>query len=279
LIIFVIVTVLIVRFIIRYRQRNDIEPEQVEGNTQLEITWTVASTLVLVVLFVLMVHAMNASDPAVDRDPDMTVIGHQWWWEFRYPNGVITANEMHIPTDKDILVLVEAADVIHSFWVPRLGRKIDAIPGHPNYMWIRADKPGAYTGACSEYCGVQHAWMRTFVIAQAPNAYNDWLANQSHPAKMAVTPTQLRGEEIFHSKTCVTCHTVRDLAFTAQEGPDLTHFASRQFIGAGVLKNNPETLRAWLADPQKFKPGILMPNFHFSDKELDDMTAYLETLQ
>src|SRR5581483_4467688 len=171
-------------YLLRYRQRGDAEPIQVEGNTKLEISWTVASALVLVLLFVLMVRAMNVSDPAVNRDPDVTVVGHQWWWEVRYPNGIITANEMHIPTNTDILVRVEGADVIHSFWVPRLGRKIDAIPGHPNYMWLRADKPGDYTGACSEYCGAQHAWMRTLVVAQSPDAYQAWSAHQTLAAKL-----------------------------------------------------------------------------------------------
>jgi cytochrome c oxidase subunit 2 len=279
LIILVLVTVLIVRFITRYRKKDDVEPEQVAGNTKLEIAWTVGPALVLVFLFVLMVRAMRISDPPVNRAPDVTVVGHQWWWEIRYPNGMITANEMHIPTNTDILVRVEATDVIHSYWVPRLGRKMDAVPGHPNYVWIRADNPGNYVGACSEYCGTQHAWMRTLVVAQKPEAYREWYDHQARPAKMPVTASELRGEEIFHSKTCIACHQIRDLALTNQAGPDLTHFASRQQIGTGVLPNNAESVRAWLADPQHYKPGILMPNFHFNDKELDDLTAYLETLK
>jgi cytochrome c oxidase subunit 2 len=255
------------------------EPAQVTGNPTMEIGWTVGSILVLVMLFVFMVKAMRVIDPQIERDPDVTVIGHQWWWEVRYPNGVVTANEIHIPVNTDILVRAEAADVIHSFWVPRLGRKMDMIPGHPNHLWIRADKAGNYDGACSEFCGAQHAWMRILVVAQAPDAFRAWSDQQLLPARVANTPSSLHGQKVFQEKTCVTCHAIRGVGPATRVGPDLTHFASRQTIGAGVSKNDPVALRHWLANPQAVKPGCLMPDFRLLYPEVDNLANFLENLQ
>jgi cytochrome c oxidase subunit II len=278
-VILLIVAGLIAWCVARFRKCNRAEPPQVAGNTKFEVSWTLASVLVLIFLFVLTVRAMRISDPPIEREADVTVIGHQWWWEVRYANGTVTANEIHIPTQSDVLVRVDSADVIHSFWVPQLGRKMDAIPGHPNHLWIRADQAGEYSGSCSEFCGAQHAWMRIRVLAQSPEQFRDWNSQLAFPAKVPATQAALRGEQVFRENTCVKCHSIRGVDASTQVGPDLTHFASRQTIGAGVLQNNAMDLRRWLIDPQQIKPGCHMPNFHLTDANVEDLTAFLETLE
>ena len=279
-VIFLIVTGLIAWCVLRYRMSDPgVEPRQSGGNSKLEATWTLASVMVLIFLFVLTVQAMRISDAPMDREPDLTVIGHQWWWEVRYANGTVTANEIHIPTQSDMLVRVDSADVIHSFWVPQLGRKIDAIPGHLNHLWIRADQAGQYLGACAVFCGAQHAWMRILVVAQSPQEFGDWNAQQAPPAKAPSTPGGLRGEHVFLQQTCVGCHSIRGVNANTQVGPDLTHFASRQTIGAGVLENNAADVRRWLTDPQRIKPGCYMPDFHLTGSNVEDLAAFFETLK
>lgn len=269
-----IVTGLIAWCVVRFRKGEDaVEPRQVAGNTKLEISWTLASVLVLIFLFVLTVRAMRISDPPMDREPDITVIGHQWWWEMHYANGTVTANDIHIPAQSDVLVRVDSADVIHSFWVPQLGRKMDAIPGHPNHLWIRANQAGEYVGSCSEFCGTQHA--RILVVAQSPEGFRDWNAQQMLPAKTPVTPSALRGEQAFRQKTCIQCHSIRGVNANVEVGPDLTHFTSRQTIGTGVMQNKDAGLRRWLTDPQSIKPGCHMLNFHLTDVDVEDLAAFL----
>jgi cytochrome c oxidase subunit 2 len=278
--ILLIVTGSIAWCVARYGRRHDAaEPRQVAGNTKLEIGWTLASALVLLILFGLTVRTMRIADPPIDREPDVTVVGHQWWWEVRYRDGTVAANEIHIPTRSDVLVGVEAADVVHSFWVPQLGRKMDAIPGRTNHLWIRADEAGEYPGACSEFCGAQHAWMRILVVAQPRDEFRDWISHQASAAKPVSGPNASRGEQLFRSKTCVSCHEIRGLDNNTEVGPDLTHFASRKTIGAGVLQNNAANLRRWLTDPQRIKPGSRMPTFHLTAANLEDLSAFLETLQ
>jgi len=256
-VIFSIVTGLIAWCAVRFRKRDKaVEPRQEEGNTKLEVSWTLASVFVLIFLFVLTVQAMRISDPSVEREPDIAVIGHQWWWEVRYAGGTVTANEIHIPTQSDVLVRVDSADVIHSFWAPQLGRKMDAIPGHPNHLWIRI-----------------------LVVAQSPEEFRDWNSQQTPLAKAPVSPAALRGGQVFREKTCIQCHSIRGVNTNIQVGPDLTHFASRQTIGAGVLQNNATNLHRWLTNPQQIKPGCLMPDFHLTDTDVENLTAYLETLK
>lgn len=279
-VILAIIVGLIVWCVLRFRDREGAgEPSQTHGNTKLEFSWTLASIAVLVFLFVLTVRAMGVSDPPATRDPDFTVIAHQWWWEVRYADGTTIANEIHIPTQKDILVRVESADVIHSFWMPQLGRKMDAIPGHPNHVWIRADAPGVYAGACSEFCGAQHAWMRIRVVAQSPEEFHEWLAHQAKPAAAPTGGLAARGLKVFREKTCVNCHDVRGVDQNTQVGPDLTHFASRATLGSGVLKNDAANLRRWLTNPQAIKPGCHMPDFHLKNSEVEDLAAFIETLK
>jgi cytochrome c oxidase subunit 2 len=288
--IFLVVTGLLSYCIVRFRARpGDAEPRQIEGHKRLEITWTVIPCLIVIGLFVLTSRAMALSDAPADHDPDLVVIGHQWWWEARYPNGAVTANEIHIPAGKDMIVRVESADVIHDFWAPALGRKIDATPGHPVSIRIQADSPGVYHGACAEYCGTEHAWMRFDVVAESQADYDAWVAREAAPAAsvgadfaLRKTESQTRGATLFASRTCVQCHAIRGTEAEglgpARVAPDLTHFAARQMLGAGVRPNTPENLAVWLTNPQSVKPGCHMPSLRLTDQEAQDLVSYLEVL-
>src|SRR5260370_38894810 len=201
-VILVIVSALVLLCIVRFRRKDgDKEPKQIDGNEKLEISWTAASILILVGLFTLTVRAMRIADPAPDRTPDLTVIGHQWWWEVRYPDGTVDANEIHIPVQSNLLVRLEAVDVIHDFWVPQLGRKMDMVPGHSNMIWMSANTPGMYLGACAEYCGAEHAWMRIQVEAQTSAEYEKWLEQQRPYTRTPVSEAVQRGFHRFHQKT------------------------------------------------------------------------------
>ncbi len=279
-VIFVIVAALVFLCILKFRRKpNDGEPHQTAGNQRLEVSWTVASILVLVVLFVLTVRAMRISDPVPNRPSDLTIIGHQWWWEVRYPDGAVAANEIHIPIQSDLLILAKSADVIHDFWVPQLGRKMDMIPGHPNEFWLRADTPGEYLGTCAVYCGSEHAWMRIHLEAQTVSDYARWLARQRQPAPAPASALEQQGRELFRDKTCMNCHSIKGVNPETSVAPDLTHFAGRATIGTGVLENTPANVRRWLADPQAVKPGCHMPSFHLTDSEVNALAAYLEMMK
>ena len=279
--IFLLVAGLVAYCVVRFRADGTRKASQTEGHTPLEIAWTIAPVLILVSLLFFTVRAMNASDPPVDREPDVTVIGHQWWWEARYPSGVVTANEIHLPVGKALVVRVESSDVIHDFWVPELGRKIDATPGRPTSIWLEADKAGSYVGTCAEYCGVQHAWMRILVVAEPPEAFAAWERHELAQAPPAVDAAAARGAATFNTMTCVKCHSIRGAgaADDAHFAPDLTHLATRQTLGAGVLPNTPADLTRWLKDPQEIKAGCHMPDAQLTDAQVADLVAYFETLQ
>ena len=274
-----LVTVAILYIIIRFRQRDAREPMQTSGNRNLEIAWTIVPILLVTFLFVSDILAARVVDRPVRRAPDIVVIGHQWWWEVRYPAaGFTTANEVHLPVGRDMLIAVESADVIHDFWVPRLGRKIDAIPGRRNFVWIRAQEPGEYAGACAEYCGAQHAWMRFRVETQDAAAYDAWISQESAPAAEPVSAEAKQGQTLFGQLTCVNCHNITGFHRQEQYAPDLTHVASRQMLAAERLVNTPANLRDWLHEPNVLKPSCLMPNLKLSDSDLTELTAYLEAL-
>jgi cytochrome c oxidase subunit 2 len=289
-VIFALVTVLIGVALVRFRDREGKAPSQTEGNTRLEIAWTAAPLLVLVGLFGLTIWTMSASDPPADREPDLVVVAHQWWWEVRYRSGAVTANEIHIPAGKALVVGIESADVIHSFWVPELARKIDAVPGRSNSIWLEADAPGTYLGACAEYCGAQHAWMRIVVVAQSAEDFAAWEKHTLAPAPSSTNDAAVRGAQAFRTMTCVNCHTITGNAdagsppsgpelLQARAGPDLTHLADRKSLGAGVMKNTPAELTLWLKNPQQVKQGIHMPDMRLSDAQVADFVAYFETLK
>jgi cytochrome c oxidase subunit 2 len=282
-VIFVIVGGLLTYCIVRYRARpGDVarEPPQVYGSNPVELAWTVVPILIVFVLITTTTRAtyeIQAAVPPADA-VHVRVIGHQWWWEFQYPElGVVTANELHVPARVVTYLTLESADVAHSFWVPRLSGKTDVIPNRRNVMWLTPWEPGTYLGQCAEFCGTQHAHMLLRVIVHPGDEFDRWVAAQRQPA--ATAPGAQAGRRLFESTACVSCHTVHGTAAAGTFGPDLTHLMSRETLGAGVAPNGPATLKAWLADPNVLKPGVLMPAMKLSEPEIDQMVAYLTTLR
>ncbi len=278
--IFVIVAGLIAYSLMRFRAREGGgEPEQVAGNRKIEIFWTVIPFLIVVVLFAMTARTMSLSDQPPAAEPDLIVTGHQWWWQVNYPHtGAVTANEIHIPVGKPFCVELRSVDVLHEFWVPSLTRKMTTVPGHPNHIWLQADKAGTYLGVCSEFCGTQHAWMRFTVVAEDAEKFEAWQRAQLAPA---VTPTgeAEHGLALFKEMTCASCHAIEGTGVNARVGPDLTHFASRAQFGGGVVENTPANIHRWLVNPQAVKPGVKMPNFKFTDEQLTALAAYLGSLK
>jgi cytochrome c oxidase subunit 2 len=269
----------------RYRRPPDALPPQDHGNRRLEIAWTAAPAALVVGVFALTFAAMRLpTNPGAgappDAQPEIQVIGHQWWWEIRYPQaGVVTANVLHLPVGRPVLVTLEASVVQHNFWVPELGQKMDMYPGKVNHLWLEAKAPGQYQGVCAEFCGVQHAWMRILAVAQPPAEFDAWLAAQRATPAASAAPLAQQGLAVFAAQNCGSCHAIAGTAWNGQAGPNLSHFGSRPTISAGVLENTPENLARYLRDPQAVKPGIFMPNFRLSDEEIAALSAYLESLQ
>lgn len=280
--IFVIVAGAIVYAIFRFRARaGEPDPKQIAGSQKVELMWTIIPFLIVLLLFVLTIQAMNRADPPPAPSPDLVVTGHQFWWEAGYPaSGVTTANEIHIPAGKPLSVRLESKDVLHEFWVPKLTRKMTNVPGQPNYIWLQADKPGRYIGQCSEFCGTQHAWMRIVVVAEEAAQFEQWQRAQLRPAQAPTSGATTRGLELFRTSTCINCHAINGVVgANSRVAPDLTHVASRRQLGAGILENTPANMRAWLKSPQHIKPGALMPDFYFTDEQLDQLNEYLSTLR
>jgi cytochrome c oxidase subunit II len=224
---------------------------------------------------------------ALAREPEgalqVTVTAHQWWWEYEYhEEGVITANELHIPAGRPVFLALESEDVIHSYWVPRLAGKIDVVPGRTNHLTIEADEPGEYHGTCAEYCGLSHANMRFRVFAHTPADYERWVQDQLAPPAEPATDLERRGLEIFSAEACVACHTVQGVS-EARVGPDLTHFASRTTFAGSIFDRTDEHLAAWLRDAPGVKPGALMPrgiaDLGLSEDDIDALVAYLQSLE
>ncbi|HZZ92957.1 MAG TPA: cytochrome c oxidase subunit II [Usitatibacter sp.] len=212
------------------------------------------------------------------------VVGHQWWWQFNYDDPIparvfSTANEMHIPVGRPVVITLQAGDVIHSFWVPNLHGKKDLIPGRITTIQLRADQAGTYRGQCAEFCGLQHAFMAFTVVAEDDAAFQRWADAQRKPAPEPTDAKARRGHDLFMSGTCMMCHPISGTTANARKAPDLTHIASRPTLAAGTLPNDPQGLAAWIRDPQKLKPGAQMPAHHVPDDELDALVAYLETLR
>jgi cytochrome c oxidase subunit 2 len=279
--IFAIVAGIILYALMRFRWREgEPDPHQIAGNKKVELVWTAIPCVIVVVLFALTAHTMSVSDPPPAPEPDLVVIGHQWWWEARYPkSGVVAANEIHIPVGKALSIRLDSTDVLHEFWVPELSRKMTTVPGHPNHIWIEADRPGTYLGVCSEFCGTEHAWMRFLVVAEPQEQFDSWEGAQLQPAARPADGAAAKGLALFLSTSCVNCHAINGTTANAQVGPDLTHFASRRQLGAGIADNTPENVHRWLANPHQIKPGVKMPDFNFTDEEVKELAAYLETLK
>ena len=276
LLIFVGVEATLVLAVVRFRERGDgRSAARFSTNTRIEIAWTLVPLLTLAVIFALMLGTMQGITAAPANALTVQVIGHQWWWEFRYGN-VATANELHLPTGRPVLLEITSADVIHSFWVPALAGKRDGVPTQIQHLTITPRKEGTYRGACAEFCGMEHAWMLISVVVEPPDRFQAWLDAQSAPA---VVSSSDPGAQLFLSSTCVNCHAIRGTSAAGTVGPDLTHLASRTTIGAGVAPNDAQHLGAWIRDASSLKPGVLMPPFALSDTQVAQLVAFLGGLK
>jgi cytochrome c oxidase subunit 2 len=284
--IFVVVFALLAYAAVRFRSRlrdDRSEPAQIYGSTQVELAWTVIPVLIVIALFLASARVI-ASVQNAPRPPgaiEVIVTGHQYWWEYRYPDlNVVTANELHVPVSDPAhpaptFLTLLSADTDHSFWVPRLGGKTDLIPNHPNRMWIDPHETGVFLGQCAQYCGTQHAKMLLRVYVESREDFDRWIREQQQSAASGAAPA---GEHVFESTACVNCHTISGTAANGRFGPDLTHIMSRETIAAGVAPNTHKMLRLWIKNPDAIKPGSKMPAMGLSDRDLDALTAYLETL-
>jgi cytochrome c oxidase subunit 2 len=286
--IFVIVAGLTVYCIVAFRRRpgdDGSEPPQIYGSNPIELAWTILPLLIVFVLFLVTTRTLLAVQkaPPPPGTVRVTVIGHQWWWEFRYPDlGVVTANELHVPVSRagdrrPTYLRLESVDVAHSFWVPQLNGKTDVIPNRINEMWIEPLHAGLYLGQCAEFCGTQHAHMLLRVIAHEPAEFDAWVAAQRGPA--VADASAEAGRALFQSVACINCHRVGGTVADGVFGPDLTHLMSRATIGAGAAANTPANLRAWVTNPDRLKPGALMPAMQLGDQDVDRVVAYLGTLR
>lgn len=285
-IVVVFVTVFIVRAMVRGRRArqdgDEIDKRPVAwGEPFIVIAGLVVSGAILAATFAVSLRALDAlAEPPEDTALSLEVVGHNWWWEVRYPNGVVTANEIHIPVGRSVEVLLSTADVIHSFWVPELYVKRDQIPGQDNRIWLHAEEVGRYRGQCAEFCGLQHAKMIFFVDVRPQPEFDAWLARESSPAREPSFGTsEDRGREAFLRSSCAGCHAIRGTTAVGTLGPDLTHMASRQTIGAGVLATTRENVSDFVLNAQRAKPGASMPPTEISPEEQSAIVDYLMSLE
>ena len=278
-VIFVVVEAILVFTIIRFRRKPGRQAAQFHGNTKLEVVLTLIPTLILAGLAVPTVKAIADLAERPEGALDITVTAKQFWWQYEYPDSnVVTANEMHVPTGQPIFLKLEATDVIHSFWIPKLTGTQDVVPGRTNNMQFIADEPGTYWGQCKEFCGLSHANMRLRVIAHEPAEFEQWLQDQQQPAAATISGTAAEGQEIFLN-TCATCHAVKGTDAQGTLGPDLTHFMTRDTFAGATFENTTENLKRWIDNPPGMKPGVQMPDYGLSSQEIDAVVAYLQTLE
>jgi cytochrome c oxidase subunit II len=287
-VIFLVVFSLLAYAVVKFRSQSagsEREPAQVYGSTQIELAWTIIPILIVVVLFLAtarVIHAIqDAPKPA--SAVEVTAIGHQFWWEFRYPAlGIVTANELHVPVSdlvhpRPTFLKLLSADTDHSFWVPQLAGKTDLIPNRVNKMWMDPHQTGIYLGQCAQYCGTQHAKMLLRVSVDTPEAFEAWVQDQKRPADQDTK--EIAGRRVFETTACINCHAVGGTAATGRFGPDLTHLMSRSTIASGAAENTADNLRLWIENPDAIKPGSLMPAMQLSDADLDALLRYLATLR
>ncbi len=281
-VVFVVVEGLLVYVVFRFRDRGgDERPDPVHGSIPLEIGWTLLPAVILALIAVPTIQTIwEVDNPPEDADAlQVEVVGHQWWWEFRYPDlGVTTANEMHVPVGRTVQLTLRSADVIHSFWIPRVGGKRDVNPGETTGLWFTVDSAGRYTGQCAEFCGTSHALMGMSLVAEEPDDFRAWVENQRAPADTPRTELQRAGKQAFMESACLGCHTIRGTMARATTGPDLTHVASRKRIAAGVLPNDSAGMARWLKHPQVVKPDNRMQIRELDERTIRELVAYLQSL-
>jgi cytochrome c oxidase subunit 2 len=277
-----------------WRKRTNLNempaPEQTTEESDRFTMRAVAGAMIVTValLFMLLINSFITSHRLgrMSREQALTVevYGHQWWWEVRYPNSeaykiVTTANEIHLPVGIPIRIHGTSRDVIHSFWAPNVQGKRDLMPGYDTDVMMQIDKPGRWRGQCAEYCGLQHAHMSFFMVAESQNDFNNWLVAQTQSAVPPNNPQKVHGQQVFLSHACIMCHAIGGTTAGSRVGPDLTHLASRATIAAGMLPNNPGNLGGWILNPQSVKPGSRMPPNPMPGQDLQDLLAYLGSLQ
>jgi cytochrome c oxidase subunit 2 len=290
-VIFFLVEFLVVFVVIRYRAKGDDDaPKQIHGNTRLELAWTIAPALILAFVGVFTVGTIfDINRRAVGADVvTVKLTGHQWWWEYEYPDlHIVTANELHIPVGRSVQLDMTSKDVIHSYWPPKLAGKVDVVPGRTNHMQIKADHPGTYWGQCTEYCGLSHGYMRLRVIAHDAAGWDAWVASEQRDAAEppASNADAVAGKALVSAKGCSGCHTINGYQGVAGKvGPNLTHLASRKRFAGATFDVNERNLRKWLRNPPAMKPmnpanGQGMPNLGLTEDEITKLIAYLETLK
>jgi cytochrome c oxidase subunit 2 len=288
--VFVLVEGVIIYSVLRFRRRPDdeAEPRQKYGNTRLEVIWTGTPVLLVATLFVLTIRTMGAvaAPAAASSDIQLKIVGHQWWWEFDYPDlGVVTANELHIPVGANVHATLESADVIHSFWVPQLSGKVDVIPGQVNTIWFRGDQLGEYHGQCAEFCGLNHANMRIVAIVESQADFDAWVANQQLPPPAPQGPAEQAAVDLITHGICSNCHALGQPPAPAPGeqpkkliGPNLNHLMSRSVFAGATYELTPENLRRWLQNTQQMKPGNDMI-VTLKPEDIDNLMAYLTQLK
>lgn len=269
------------------RAADDLVHVPAETHRRLErvVSVSVGATILILIAFLaydFTVGRALAQHP--QRGMTIDVTGHQWWWEVLYEDPdpsrqLLTANEIHVPVGEPVQFKLRAADVIHSFWAPNLSGKRDLIPGYMSTIWFKADTPGVYRGQCAEFCGLQHAKMAFYVVADPRPKFDAWLAAASQSHQTPTDSTLLSGERVFLSSGCAVCHTISGTQAFATVGPNLSHFGSRSTIAAGTLPNTKENLARWIFNPQMIKPGVIMPQVPLQPAQLSAVVAYLESLK
>jgi cytochrome c oxidase subunit 2 len=280
--IFLVVAGILLTAIVRFRERDPARlPRQVRGNARFELAWTIAPAIVLTfIAFPTVAAIFRTQAPAPPDALRVRVTGHQWWWEFQYPDlGIATASDLYLPAGRPVVLELGSPDVIHSFWVPQLGGKRDAVPGRVNRILLRPSTPGEYPGQCAEFCGRSHANMRHLAVVRPPGEFDAWVARQKAPAAApAEGSAAAAGLRVYTASACVGCHAIRGVS-AGGVGPDLTHFGSRRTIAGGMLPNTPEHLARWLRSPPAVKPGALMPDLRLADGDVQALVAYLGSLR
>jgi len=280
--IFVLVEGALIVAVIRFRARPGMpDPKPVHGHTGLEIAWTIAPALILAAVAVPTVATVfKTQSKAPAGALQVEVIGHQWWWEFRYPEyQITTANELHVPVGRTVSVSLATADVIHSFWFPAMGGKRDVVPARTNHMWFTPNSTGEFPGQCAELCGISHANMRMKLFVRTPEEFDAWVvAQRAGPAEPDTLSTEARGKQVFMTAGCVACHTINGVS-NGVLGPNLTHVGGRSTIAAALFDNTPHELGKWIADPPARKPGTSMLKLPMSPDQLADLVAYLTSLK
>jgi cytochrome c oxidase subunit II len=279
---------LMIAALLRRRRATSLTPPETDGDVGRRwLIWggIVLPLVLLAIAFGSTIHTLAAVTAPKDTSLSVHVIGRQWWWQVEYHDqGIATANELHIPVGVPVEIVLQSGDVIHSFWVPQLHGKMDAIPGRVNMLTLQADEPGMYRGECAEYCGLQHAHMGFMVIAESQEAFDQWVTAQQQPAVQPRDAAAIRGQEVFLSAGCANCHVIRGLDDTSVDasvidlGPDLTHLHTRFTIAGATLTNNRGNLAGWVVGAQHIKPGSLMPNIDLPGEDLQVLLAFLESL-